>query len=119
MLYSEADVAHPGAFAKFRDADPDYVLPEGESRRAFHHRIRDAFDALARKHAGRTVVVVTHGGALATLYRYIHDIALDVAHPIAITNASYNVLLHDGDRWAIERWSDRGHLDGTEAFEED
>ena len=119
MLYSEADKAHPGAFAKFRDADPDYVIPEGESRRAFHHRIRDAFEALAAKHAGRTVVVVTHGGALATLYRHIHDIPLDVAHPIAITNAAVNVLVHDAGCWTIESWSDRGHLDGTEGFEED
>jgi probable phosphoglycerate mutase len=119
MLYAEADQAHPGAFARFRDADPDYVLPGGESRRAFHHRIRDAFDALAARHSGRTVVVVTHGGALATLYRHIRGIALDAAHPVAIANAAYNVLVHDGTRWSIEAWSDRGHLDGAEAFEED
>ena len=57
--------------------------------------MRDAFEAIAREHAGQSVVVVTHGGVLATLYRHIHGIPLDVAHPIPIANASYNVLRHD------------------------
>jgi probable phosphoglycerate mutase len=118
MTYEEIDRAYPGAFARIRNVDPDFVIPGGESRRQFHERVRAAFDSLARAHAGRTVVVVTHGGVLATFFRHVHGIPLDVAHPIAITNASYNVLSHDGSRWSIETWSDNAHLDGGESFEE-
>ena len=118
MTYEEVDRAYPGAFARIRDVDPDFVIPGGESRRQFHQRVVAAMDSIAASHVGRTVVVVTHGGVLATFFRHVHDIPLHVAHPIAITNASYNVLEHDGTRWSVTTWSDDAHLEGGETFEE-
>ena len=118
LLYDEVDRLHPGAFSRVRETDPDYVIPGGESRRQFHARVVAGFEALARAHAGETVVVVTHGGVLATLYRHIHGIPLDKAHAIPITNASYNALTFDGARWAVDTWSCTLHLPGAEPFEE-
>jgi probable phosphoglycerate mutase len=119
MTYEEVDRAYPGAFARIRDVDPDFVIPGGESRRQFHDRVCAAFEDLAREHEGKTLVLVTHGGVLATFYRHVHDIDLGVAHPIAIANASYNVLVHDdAGRWHVETWSNNDHLDGAEGFEE-
>jgi probable phosphoglycerate mutase len=118
MTYDEVDRAYPGAFARIRNVDPDFVIPGGESRRQFHERVRGAFESLASTHAGKTIVIVTHGGVLATFFRHVHGIALDVAHPIAITNASYNMLQYDGARWSVVTWSDNAHLEGGETFEE-
>ena len=118
LLYDEVDRIYPGAFSRVRETDPDYVIPGGESRRQFHARVVAGFEALARAHAGETVVVVTHGGVLATLYRHIHGIPLDKAHAIPITNASYNALTFDGARWAVDTWSCTLHLPGAEPFEE-
>jgi len=118
MTYEEVDSAYPGAFARIRNVDPDFVIPGGESRRQLHERVVSAMDSIARTHDGKTIVVVTHGGVLATFFRHVHAIPLDVAHPIAITNASYNVLIHDGSRWSVETWSDNAHLEGGETFEE-
>lgn len=118
MTYDEVDRAYPGAFARIRNVDPDFVIPGGESRRHFHQRVCAAFDSLAAAHAGRTIVVVTHGGVLATFFRHVHDIPLDVAHPIAITNASYNMLACDAGKWSVVTWSDNAHLEGGESFEE-
>jgi len=88
MTYDEVDRAYPGAFARIRNVDPDFVIPGGESRRQFHERVRGAFESLATTHSGKTIVIVTHGGVLATFFRHVHAIPLDVAHPIAITNAA-------------------------------
>ena len=118
MTYAEVDIAYPGAFARIREVDPDFVIPGGESRRQFHERVRAAFDDLARAHAGRTVVVVTHGGVLATFFRHVHGIAIHVARSIPISNAAYNVLVHDGGAWRVESWDDAGHLPPGERFEE-
>ena len=118
MTYEECDRAYPGAFARIREVDPDFVIPGGESRRQFHERVCAAFDDVARVHSGRTVFVVTHGGVLATFFRHVHAIPLHVAHPIAITNASYNVLDHESGRWSVAAWSDAAHLDGSAPFEE-
>jgi 2,3-bisphosphoglycerate-dependent phosphoglycerate mutase len=116
--YDEADRRYPDAFNRVRQADPDYVIPGGESRRQFHARVVAGFEALAREHPGQTVVVVTHGGVLATLYRHIHGIALDAPHRIPITNASYNALVCEGSRWSVDTWSCTLHLPGGEPFEE-
>lgn len=118
LTYEEADALHPGAFSRVRSTDPDFVVPGGESRRQFHARVVAGFEALARAHPDETLVVVTHGGVLATLYRHIHAIPLEKAHAIPITNASYNALTFDGARWGVDTWSCTLHLPGVEPFEE-
>jgi probable phosphoglycerate mutase len=118
MTYDEVDRRYPGAFSRVRETDPDFRIPGGESRREFHERVVSGMESLAREHAGETVVLVTHGGVLATLYRHIHDIPLDRAHAIPITNASYNALAFDGARWSVDTWSCTLHLPGAEPFEE-
>jgi probable phosphoglycerate mutase len=118
MTYEEIDRVHPDAFSRVRDVDPDYVIPGGESRRQFHERVRGGFEALAAEHSGKTIVVVTHGGVLATFYRHVKGIDLRAVQRIPITNASYNALAFDGERWSIETWGDTAHLEGAEPFEE-
>jgi probable phosphoglycerate mutase len=118
LTYAEIDRDYPSAFTRVREVDPDYKIPGGESRREFHERVREGFESLAKAHAGKRVAVVTHGGVLATFYRHVHGIALHVPQSIPITNAAYNALAFDGERWSIEAWSDAAHLDGAEPFEE-
>jgi 2,3-bisphosphoglycerate-dependent phosphoglycerate mutase len=118
LTYDEIERRFPGAFARVGATDPDYVIPEGESRRQFHDRIVAAFQAVVVEHAGKTVVVVAHGGVLATFYRHVHDIGLETPHRIAITNASYNALRHDGATFAVEAWADTAHLPGAAPFED-
>ena len=114
LSYEEVDRLYPGAFSRVRETDPDYRIPGGESRREFHERVVAGIEAIARRHAGETLVLVTHGGVLSTLYRHIHAIALEKAHSIAITNASYNSLAFDGSRWSVETWNCTLHLPGAE-----
>lgn len=116
--YDEIDRHFPDAFSRVREVDPDYAIPGGESRRQFHARVAAAFESVVREHAGKTLVVVAHGGVLATFYRYVHAIGLESPHRIPIANASYNALTHDGGAFAIEAWSDTSHLPGAVPFEE-
>ena len=117
MAYAELERAYPGAFMRTGAVDPDLSVPGGESRRQFHTRVRDAFEEIVAGHAGRNLIVVAHGGVLTSLYRHIEGIPLEIANPIPISNASYNRMHHDGQRWSIEVWSDTAHLDGAESFE--
>lgn len=116
--YAEIDARFPDAFSRTRPVDPEYAIPGGESRRAFHERVANAFDAVVREHAGRRVVVVTHGGVLATFYRHVHAIDLARPHPIPIANASYNALVHDGRAFVVEAWADVAHLPDSVGYEE-
>ena len=117
--YTEIDRAWPEVFSRERaTTNPDLVIPGGESRRQFHDRIRAAFEALAREHAGKRVAVITHGGVLATLYRIVHGIPVAHAHRVTITNASYNAVAFDADAWTLEAWDDTDHLPDAAPFVE-
>ncbi len=118
LTYDEVGERFPGAFRSDGAIDPDYAIPGGESRRQFHERVARAFEALAAAHPGARLVVVTHGGVLATLYRHIHGIALAEPHRIAIGNASYNAMSFSAGAWTLHAWAQDDHLSGGAAFEE-
>ncbi len=116
--YEEIDRRWPDVFIRTGATDPDLAIPGGETRRQFHERVRAAFSGLAREHTGRRVAVVSHGGVVAALYRIVHDIPVAHAHRIAISNASYNAVVFDGDAWALEAWDDTAHLPDATPFAE-
>jgi len=116
--YDELDRKWPNVFTRAGPADPDLTIPEGETRREFHERVRGAFHALAQEHAGKRVAVICHGGVLAVLYRVIKDIPVAEAFRIPISNASYNAVEFDAGAWSIEAWDDRSHLEDTVPFVE-
>jgi probable phosphoglycerate mutase len=118
LTYDEVGRRFPGAFRSDGAIDPDYAIPGGESRRQFHERVARAFESLAADHPDARVIVVTHGGVLATLYRHVHGIPLAQAHRIAIGNASYNALSFSAGAWTLHAWADAAHLDDQPPFEE-
>ena len=119
MTYEEVGRAYPGAFSREANTNPDTVIPGGETRRQFHQRVISAFDDLAREHAGRRVIVVTHGGLLAVMYRHVHGIPIEQPHGVPITNACVNVIAWRGGRWIVDLWADDAHLEAAEPFVED
>jgi 2,3-bisphosphoglycerate-dependent phosphoglycerate mutase len=119
LTYDEVGRQYPDAFSRTRETDPDFAIPGGESRRAFHERVVAAFEAIAREHSGRRVAVVTHGGVLGTLYRHVNGIPVATPHKVAITNATYNALAVRDGQWTIESWDDTAHLAAVEPFDED
>jgi probable phosphoglycerate mutase len=118
MSYDEIDRRWPDAFSRIRETDPDAVIPGGETRRQFHDRVHQAFEALVREYEGKRVAVVTHGGVLAGLYRMVHSIPVGRPHRIAISNASYNAIAFAADAWSVETWDDVSHLGGATPFVE-
>jgi probable phosphoglycerate mutase len=118
LTYGEIDRRYPDAFTRSRDTDPDYAVPGGESRNAFHDRVARAFEALAGERPEGRILVVTHGGVLSAIYRHIHGIPVSTAYPVAIPNASYNALAFAGGLWSVEAWADTAHLPEASAFED-
>ena len=118
LTYEELDRRWPDAFTRTRDTDPDFTIPGGESRRAFHARVAQAFESLARELPAGRILAVTHGGVLGALYRHVHGIPVGAAHRVAIANASYNALAFSGGRWSVEAWADTAHLPAAASFEE-
>jgi broad specificity phosphatase PhoE len=68
--------------------------PGGETLLEVAQRAGPALDAIARRHAGQPVVVVSHGGVMAALRG--HAAGDLVSEPEVAANAEGYVLRHDG-----------------------
>jgi probable phosphoglycerate mutase len=112
ITYEELHRQFPGAFGRhLQDLDPDFRVPEAETRREFYARIGRAFEELSREREGGRVLVVCHGGVLASLFRHIHGIPAGEQASIRIPNAAYNRVVRDASGWSVEAWADTAHLD--------
>ncbi len=115
MSFDEVKARHPEHLAAWLRHDPDYALPGGESVRRFHARVVGAVQALAARHAGQALAVVTHGGVLDMLFRTVHGLPLHGPRDCPIPNAGLNRLRVQGERLEIVSWADDAHLAGLTA----
>ena len=109
MTYAEMEAAYPRMFSATGLVDAEFTLPDGESRNVFHQRVRAAIEDLAITHAGKRVLVVTHGGVLGVVYRWLNALPVG-ALKIAIPNVGYNRISTAQGGWKIEVWGDTNHL---------
>jgi probable phosphoglycerate mutase len=108
---AEAQARYPEEYVRFRSHDPDYVIPQGESLRQLFQRSIACFTGLARRHAGRTLATVTHGGVLAMLYRHATAMPLDAPRDFTLHNTGVNRFHHRDGTWQLRTWGDIDHLD--------
>lgn len=67
LTRAEAEAWDPERFAAFNADWYNVPPPEGESRNDLKRRVRAAFDDITARHAGQTLVLVSHGGTLGML----------------------------------------------------
>lgn len=111
LTYEEAARRHPEFYRRFKARDPELAFPEcGESLGTFAARVRAALNEIAARHAGDTVLVVTHGGVLDIAHRLATGKPLDSARDFAIPNAALNWIEHEAGHWRLLAWADERHL---------
>lgn len=117
LTYAEVEDQYPQMFAQAGLVDSEFTLPDGESRAVFHARVQSAIKRLAAANAGRCTLVVTHGGVLGVIYRWLNDMPIASALRIAIPNVAYNRIVVEPGGWKINVWADTSHL-AVDRFDE-
>ncbi len=110
LTNAEMAVRHPEAHALFMSRDPEYAAPGGESARAFYERSLGCLTGIARRHADETVMVVTHGLVLDTLYRAATGLPIAIKREAPLLNASLNRFRYAAESWEMISWADVEHL---------
>lgn len=113
LTYDEAAERHPDAYARFRAREATFAFPDGgESLADFAARIGAALKALAHRHLGEQILVVTHGGVLDIAHRLASKLPLEAPRDFPILNAALNWLEYDGDgpAWHLVAWGVQDHL---------
>ncbi|RMH73721.1 MAG: histidine phosphatase family protein [Gemmatimonadetes bacterium] len=105
---------YPEVYRGFKSGDPTYVIPNGESFQMRYDRAVTCLNQIAEKHTGETVVVVTHGGIIDSIFRYVIDIPIVFDRRFSIHNASINIFQVQQGRWRLFTWGDIYHLRGLD-----
>ena len=113
LTYAEVKVRYPEDYARFERREPDYDFRTGESLRDFSARSIAVISGIAERHAGRNVLVVTHGGVLDKLYRFVTGLPLSAPREFGIPNCGINRLEASPEGWQIAAWADTAHLEGA------
>ena len=109
----------PDEYAHWQTRDPGFAPPEGESQRAFYHRVLHALEPILAKHPEGRIACVAHGGVLDCIYRFANGLALDAPRAWPLLNTSVNVVDFERDGAATQAkvlaWGDVAHLPSTSA----
>ena len=110
LSLNDAPLVEPELWKIHLSRDLHHDMHGGESIVQFAERIRCALEELRQKHVGKTILLVSHGGALDMMYRVASNQALEADKAVTVPNASLNWISHDGSSWKVERWADTSHL---------
>ncbi len=104
LLNSEVQARWPDEFERYRSGDAQFDFFSGEALLPFRQRILAVFEALAAKHRGRQIAVVTHAGVLDVMYRQATARSIEAPRDFPIPNAVLNQFTRDARGWRVTHW---------------
>jgi probable phosphoglycerate mutase len=111
-LSFEAVRAQDGArHRRWLEAPVDHPPPDGESMAGLAGRVRAALAELDRRHPGGRVLVVSHGGAIASALCGWLGRPLNAIWTLRLDNASITRVVLPAGR--LLGWNETGHLGGV------
>jgi 2,3-bisphosphoglycerate-dependent phosphoglycerate mutase len=108
--FAEIEAALPEQSLRWRKRDPAFAPEGGESLLQFRQRIVQCCQALAMRHYGEQIAIVSHGGVMDVLYRAATGLDLQAPRTWELGNAAINRLLFNGENFTLVGWADTAHL---------
>ncbi|MBT3067273.1 histidine phosphatase family protein [Rhodoferax sp. U11-2br] len=111
LTYAEIEASWPDMSRQWRQREPLWAPPGGESLVALRERVLATVSGLAAQHIGGQIIVVAHGGVMDMLYRLATGQGLQAPRAWELGNAAINRLLWTPDGLTLVGWADTSHLD--------
>jgi probable phosphoglycerate mutase len=113
LTFDEIGERFPADAERWRKRDVNFAPPKGGERlQDFFDRSIATVQALAARHPGQTIAVVSHGGVLDALYRAATRLDINATRTWDVSNASINRLLYSPDTGlSLVGWADTFHLE--------
>jgi probable phosphoglycerate mutase len=119
LTHVEAQSRHPEIYVAFERRDPACDFETGETLYALFERVTRQLQVIAAQHPGEKVALVSHGGVLDIINRFVRGKSLDSPRDFLIPNAALNwIAAVEGDIvpgavnsvWQIKTWAETAHL---------
>ena len=111
LTHEEFHARYPEEFRAFYGDDPDWVIPGGESQRQASDRVVEACLDITAAHPGERVIVVTHGGCIGYMLKWVMGLPCHAPRKWSIFNCGVHTFNVRGDDWRMVNWGDVSHLD--------
>ena len=109
--FKEIETLLPEQSRRWRQRDPDFAPPGGESLTELRSRVLEAAERVVSSHAGELVALVGHGGVMDVLYRAATRLDIQAPRTWTLGNAAINRLLWTPQGFSLIGWADTLHLD--------
>lgn len=103
---------YPEVYNRYIQREEAFLIPEGESLVSFYERVKNGLNAIAQLHAGKEILIVTHGGILDCMMRMVFNYPLSAPRSFYIYNASINKFSVNEGVWFLKVWGDISHQGG-------
>ena len=113
QTYADIESKWPEDSKRWRQRDPHFAPPGGETPTQVLERVAATVNALAAPHMGEQIVLVAHGGVMDMLYRLATQQTVGATRTWELGNAAINRLLWTPDGLTLVGWSDTRHLEDT------
>jgi probable phosphoglycerate mutase len=100
---------YPEVISKYH-ANPDYVIPGGESKLQLYKRVTGILGKIIKKHKGHSILLIAHGGVLDCIIRHTFDIPLNKERNFSLFNAGINRFAIANGEWKMESWGETSHM---------
>jgi probable phosphoglycerate mutase len=112
LTMAEMTERYPQEWAAYSSHDPAYAPPGGESMHQLCERSLACFSELADRHAGGSVLVITHGGVLNCLLRTVLGLPFELPRRFSGRHTAFNRFVYSDKGGRLETWGDVSHLTG-------
>lgn len=115
----EMRAAHPIEFDMMRNGGADYAIPGGESKLQVLHRLHSFIDELPERHAGKTVLLVSHGATLNIIMKAMLHLPPEAPTNWEMLNLNLSTLMHyrnerpHASGWKVRTIGDVSHLEAA------
>ena len=86
----------------YREDDPDYIIPGGESHNQFHRRVTSALQQIAGENIGKKILIISHGGAINKMLCFAENMAPSGNRYFHTENLSLNILKYSKGQFSLE-----------------
>jgi probable phosphoglycerate mutase len=111
QTYADIETQWPEESRRWRQREPDFAPPGGETPVQMRERVERTVNALAAEHPDEQIVLVAHGGVMDMLYRLATQQDVRAPRTWELGNTAINRLLWTPDGLTLVGWADTRHLD--------
>ncbi|QIA07575.1 histidine phosphatase family protein [Draconibacterium halophilum] len=110
LNFEEMKHQYPDEFRRYKERDPEFAFPGGESIQQLFNRVTVEIEDIARKFDQQKVLIVSHGLVLEMMMYKTFSINLTDPRTFSINNSSISSFYIDGANWFLKEWGVIEHL---------